>query len=533
MAILEVRKDNNRQLQNIANVLANAKKVIVVTGAGISTNCGIPVSFVHALRCRLPLTDYSQDFRSEEGLYSLIQAQRNAASPRKPCTSPSKRRPLAQRSFTTVSPRKRSPEPLVIPNKIKGKDLFDAQLWKDPTSTSVFYTFIASLRRRIQEDVKRTTPAHRFIRTLRDKRKLVRCYTQNIDGLESREELCVDMDRGKGNRSRFTKLSLEKPKSVSRTMPGGDLDGGCEVVQLHGDLESLRCTLCQQTCSWDAGRHDAFLLSGKAPRCESCLTTNQNRQDRGKRGTKIGSLRPNIVLYGEEHPSAESIGAISTHDLASSPDVLLILGTSLHVHGLKVLVKEFARSVHARPGGKGKVIFVNLSKPSDSVWKDMFDYWVAMDCDDWVASLRRHRPDLFQIQNELKLSVRKSIAKPARKVDSGIEEAGLVAEDKENIPNCPVTTPRKQKAQPMVVIASPNKNSPTRNQIFSLQSAKQSQKGSPNNSQLQLATPPSSGHKTSCVTPLSKKRSLAETYRSMCETPSRKRRKASISIWED
>ena len=44
MAIVEVTSGNNRQLQNIANTLAAAKKVVVFTGAGISTNCGIPVS---------------------------------------------------------------------------------------------------------------------------------------------------------------------------------------------------------------------------------------------------------------------------------------------------------------------------------------------------------------------------------------------------------------------------------------------------------------------------------------------------------
>lgn len=43
MAILEVTPENSRQLQNIANTLAAAKKIIVFTGAGISTNCGIPV----------------------------------------------------------------------------------------------------------------------------------------------------------------------------------------------------------------------------------------------------------------------------------------------------------------------------------------------------------------------------------------------------------------------------------------------------------------------------------------------------------
>lgn len=44
MAILEIKKDDNRQLQNIANTIAAAKKIVVITGAGISTNCGIPVS---------------------------------------------------------------------------------------------------------------------------------------------------------------------------------------------------------------------------------------------------------------------------------------------------------------------------------------------------------------------------------------------------------------------------------------------------------------------------------------------------------
>lgn len=43
MAILEVNKNDNRNLQNVANALAAAKKIVMITGAGISTNCGIPV----------------------------------------------------------------------------------------------------------------------------------------------------------------------------------------------------------------------------------------------------------------------------------------------------------------------------------------------------------------------------------------------------------------------------------------------------------------------------------------------------------
>jgi accessory colonization factor AcfC len=34
----------HEQLQAIADILAKSRKIVVVTGAGISTNCGIPVS---------------------------------------------------------------------------------------------------------------------------------------------------------------------------------------------------------------------------------------------------------------------------------------------------------------------------------------------------------------------------------------------------------------------------------------------------------------------------------------------------------
>lgn len=481
-----------------------------------------------------------KDFRSEEGLYSLIQAQRDAVSPKKSQSSPQRRSMLAQRRHQNPAPVKQpvTGQPC-IPTNIKGKDLFDAQLWKDPTSTSVFYTFIASLRKKIRENVKKTTPTHRFIRTLRDKRKLVRCYTQNIDGLEAREGLCVDMDRGKGTRSRFTKQSMEKPRIPARVIPGGDLDGGCEVVQLHGDLNTLRCTLCQQTCSWDDDERETRLLAGKAPTCQSCETMNLDRQDRGKRGTKIGTLRPNIVLYGEEHPSADAVGTITANDLALSPHVLLILGTSLHVHGLKVLVKEFSKSVHARAGGKGKVILVNLSKPSESAWKDMFDYWVSMDCDQWVAAMRRHRPDLFQVQDELKLSVTKGArANQTSKVTASPFFAKKADEDKENVGNPLVSTPRKKTAQPLVVVSP--KRSPAsvrvfakddqRSAIFSMTNTKGRVQNPVNQSQ--LPTPPSSGHKSRTETP-SRKRSLAETYSDMCDTPSQKRRKGTLCIWED
>jgi hypothetical protein len=44
MPTIHVSRDSQDVLQDIANGLLKARKVIVVTGAGISTNSGIPVS---------------------------------------------------------------------------------------------------------------------------------------------------------------------------------------------------------------------------------------------------------------------------------------------------------------------------------------------------------------------------------------------------------------------------------------------------------------------------------------------------------
>jgi len=322
-----------------------------------------------------------QDFRSKTGLYSLIGSEY---------------RTKASLNSGSSAPR-----------NVSGRDLFDSALWKDELSTSVFYTFMANLRRKIRDEVKKTSITHQFLRQLRDQRKLVRCYTQNIDGLEGREGLCTDLDRGKGSGSRFTKKAMQMPKTSAETLSGGVLDGGCEVVQLHGDLKVLTCTICRTRCTWEERNSEAVFAAGKAPRCEDCAAQAEDRQHRGKRGTAIGSLRPNIVLYGEEHPAADMLSALTTHDLRFGPDVLLILGTSLKVHGLKVLVREHAKAVHKKTGKKGKVIFINLTPPPGSVWNDVIDYWVAMDCDEWVEKTRMLRPALFQTQAELVLEVAK------------------------------------------------------------------------------------------------------------------------------
>jgi NAD-dependent SIR2 family protein deacetylase len=260
----------------------------------------------------------------------------------------------------------------------------------------------------------------------------VRCYTQNIDGLEAREGLCLDIKRGKGSRSRFTKNVVSKPRPNGPTLPGSQIDGGCEVVQLHGDLEALRCGLCSALCSWEDEDRESILMNGRAPECHSCASKDENRRFSGKRGTAVGGLRPNIVLYGEEHPSPDLLSPITTSDLKLGPDILIILGTSLRVHGLKVMVREFAKAVHAR--GSRKVILVNRTKPAESVWSNVIDYWVSMDCDEWVADLRQRRGDLWERQGALNLPVTKGIRpKVVRSKKERIMKGAVTVNGKENI----------------------------------------------------------------------------------------------------
>lgn len=286
-----------------------------------------------------------------------------------------------------------------LPN-LKGRDMFDASIWADPVRTSVFYTFATTLRQRVR-DVEPTT-SHRFISHLRDRGKLVRCYTQNIDQIEEKVGLSTSLQQGPGHKSRFSRRStggaqvqkLQEPNDASdvKVRRLGRENSGVECVFLHGSLQSLRCFLCGRHCEWDESGRSLETLSGQQPECPHCVGAAVAREERGKRTLGIGKLRPDIVLYGEEHPNAHLIEPIVNHDLALYPDFLLILGTSLKVHGLKILVREFAKTVHCRGG---KVVFVNFTKPPESSWGDIIDYWVQWDCDAWVSDLQHRIPLLW------------------------------------------------------------------------------------------------------------------------------------------
>lgn len=142
--------------------------------------------------------------------------------------------------------------------------------------------------------------------------------------------------------------------------------------------------------------------------------TAEARLARSARPLKVGSLRPAIVLYDEVHPSGDEIGLIQTQDIARKPDMLIIMGTSLKVHGLKKLVKDFAKVVHASKTStsgtkstkswQGKVVFVNKTAPGNE-WEDVIDYHVSGETDRWVEKVledwKKMRPSDWEVQQTL------------------------------------------------------------------------------------------------------------------------------------
>lgn len=327
------------RLKDISRNIEKSRKVVVVTGAGISCNAGIP------------------DFRSKDGLYNLVKHQ--------------------------------------YPNAVvKGKDLFDAILFSNPQSIAVFYTFMAALRTCISN--AKPTETHKFIHFLKKKKKLLRCYTQNIDNLEQRIDVTTTSGECNNNNeegSRSTLLSL-----------GVDPKKKPDVVQLHGDIDKLKCMQCAQEYDWFP-EAEVLCDQGAPPACPSCVKCQEERVEAGKRAVGVGSLRPNIVLYGEEHPNGDLIGRCTDQDLKSKPDCLIIMGTSLKVNGIKKLVRSMAKTVKQK---NGSVILVNDTPLCQSAWEKVIDFHIEGDCDQWVSSL--HDSGFFRVQTTLPVGVSKKKA---------------------------------------------------------------------------------------------------------------------------
>ena len=237
-----------------------------------------------------------------------------------------------------------------------GKDLFDASVFRHDYNRKVFYYFISKLKE--LTDNSTPTPTHHFIKTLDEKKKLLRCYTQNIDCFEDRLGMNTDID------------DTQKVR----------------VVQLHGEFNNVRCTICVYKAELTETVQVQF-KEGETVPCPGCEETQALRKELGKRPTGMGYLRPNITLYNEPSKHETQIGDINMSDLKKKPDLLIIMGTSLKVFGLKNLIKDFAATVHQLKAGK--VMFFNKTTVGMKEWEDIIDYVVLDEADKIVNIIEK------------------------------------------------------------------------------------------------------------------------------------------------
>ena len=134
------------------------------------------------------------------------------------------------------------------------------------------------------------TSTHYFIKRLSERGKLLRCYSQNIDGLEKKAGL-------------------------------REVD---ELIQCHGNLDSIECSECQARSgvnadNWSMHVKEFVQLNIKDP---SRIPSNLKCEKCG------GFLKPSVVMFGEQLPP-DFFRRIQ-NDIRRC-DLVLIIGTSLTV----------------------------------------------------------------------------------------------------------------------------------------------------------------------------------------------------------
>uniref|UniRef100_A0A3B5L7G3 NAD-dependent protein deacetylase n=1 Tax=Xiphophorus couchianus TaxID=32473 RepID=A0A3B5L7G3_9TELE len=216
-------------LESVARYInsGKCKNIICMVGAGISTSAGIP------------------DFRSPEtGLYANLQKY-NLPYPE---------------AIFQIDYFKNHPEPFFA----LARELYPGQF--------------------------KPTICHYFIKMLKDKGVLRRCYTQNID-------------------------TLERVAGIK----------GDDLIEAHGTFYTSHCVklLCKKEYDLDWMKEKIF--SDEIPKCEKCSSL----------------VKPDIVFFGESLPTRFFTTMKMDFPLC---DLLIVMGTSLQVQPFASLIGRYSTS---------------------------------------------------------------------------------------------------------------------------------------------------------------------------------------------
>lgn len=173
-----------------------------------------------------------------------------------------------------------------------------------------------------------------------------------------------------------------KPKATTHT-----------VVTLHGTLNQVACTNCHRVSPLTPSLLDSF-RAGRVTSCSACQDLVAAREAAGKRRIqRVGLLRPDIVLYNEPHPHGDAIADFIAADLSRLPGLVVVMGTSLKIAGLKKMIKDFAKAMRSERDPENTdqtdslIVFVNKTPAPKGEWQNVFDYELIGECDAILQAL--------------------------------------------------------------------------------------------------------------------------------------------------
>lgn len=230
--------------------------------------------------------------------------------------------------------------------------------------------------RKMSEQTNNAQPTafHHMLATLAHEGRLLRLYTQNVDGLETTLPPLV------------TRVPLARE---DRAWP--------KTVQLHGSLAKMVCAKCHAVSDFESE-----LFEGPVPPlCKACEAQDIVRTEHaGKRSHGVGILRPRMVLYSEHNPDADAIGLVTSADLRARPDAVIVVGTTLKVPGVKRIVQEMCGTVRDRRDGL--TVWIN-TEDAPPIGKALeWDLIVKGPCDEVArhAALRQWDDVVHEVTDE-------------------------------------------------------------------------------------------------------------------------------------
>lgn len=357
------------------------------------------------------------------------------------------------------------------------------------------------------------TAFHKLLAAIDTDGRLLRCYTQNIDGLEERAGLRTGIPPQRKRPSRKGKERAEDTASADtsayESMVNTPSESGCSAlgevasnvnppehppaprcIPLHGLLRDMHCSLCSTAVP--ISRY--LPLAPNAIACPTCDLASSIRSALSERTRRVGTLRASVVLYGEEHPEGEMIGSVVERDLKGTgrrgeregrADLLIVAGTSLAIPGVKRIVKEMAKALAMRPDASVRdakappirTIFLNDEPPAKAgEWDGVFDVWLQGDVQEFsrlvgdssfppADSRRNSRTSTPRKKTEVPPTPESLIKSTSRKNTSQETTPTKSRSKSRKPPPTPDATPTKRTAKARKAVDSDYDTTPTKKRV--------------------------------------------------------------------